>query len=84
MHGLGDAGTTYFGGRYNAGRVFKLSSAGKGTILHSFKGADGAYPWAGLVEDGKGNFYGTTTLGGDLTCNPPLGCGVVFKLRLVP
>jgi uncharacterized repeat protein (TIGR03803 family) len=73
-------GTTYLGGTYNVGRVFKVSSTGKGTILHNFKGPDGAYPWAGLVEDGEGNFYGTTTTGGDLNCQAPYGCGTVFKL----
>jgi uncharacterized repeat protein (TIGR03803 family) len=74
-------GTTQNGGALNAGTVFKVSSTtGKETVLHSFKGSDGAYPWAGLVEDGKGNFYGTTTEGGDLNCNPPSGCGTVFKL----
>jgi uncharacterized repeat protein (TIGR03803 family) len=73
-------GTTQNGGALNIGVVFKINSTGKETVLHSFKGTDGAYPWAGLVEDGKGNFYGTTTEGGDLNCNPPSGCGTVFKL----
>jgi uncharacterized repeat protein (TIGR03803 family) len=28
----------------------------------------------------KKNLYGTTYWGGDLSCDPPLGCGTVFKL----
>jgi uncharacterized repeat protein (TIGR03803 family) len=44
-------------------------------VLHSFDGADGAYPYyAGLVRDAAGNLYGTTHYGG------AHGWGVVFKL----
>jgi uncharacterized repeat protein (TIGR03803 family) len=32
-----------------------------------------------LIRDAKGNLYGTTTFGGNLSCNSPNGCGVVFK-----
>lgn len=53
-------GTTFYGGAYGVGTVFKLDSTGKETVLHSFDGSDGGYPWAGLVRDGKGNLYGTT------------------------
>jgi uncharacterized repeat protein (TIGR03803 family) len=54
------------------------------SVLYTFTGgADGAAPLGGdLILDPEGNLYGTTTLGGDLSCpdvNPP-GCGVVFKL----
>jgi len=34
------------------------------------------------VGDGDGNLYGTTFAGGDPSCSPPYGCGVVFKLKL--
>jgi uncharacterized repeat protein (TIGR03803 family) len=27
-----------------------------------------------------GNFYGTTSYGGNLGCNSPFGCGTVFKI----
>ena len=62
--------------------VFKLTPSGTYTILHYFTGTngDGAAAYAGLIEDSSGNFYGTTSQGGDLTCNPPYGCGTVFKL----
>src|SRR5262249_23689800 len=58
-------GTTYYGGTSNMGTVFELNVAGTETILRNFAGgADGAYPWAGLVLDAKGNLYGTTYQGG--------------------
>lgn len=42
---------------------------------------DGAFPVGGLVSDGAGNFYGTTTAGGFNTCggSTPF-CGTVFQL----
>ena len=75
-------GATYYGGASNYGTVFKLDTTGKETVLYSFTGTggDGAYPFAGLVRDAKGNLYGTTYYGGDPACNPPDGCGTVFKL----
>jgi uncharacterized repeat protein (TIGR03803 family) len=74
-------GTTYFGGIDDDGVVFKLDTAGKETVLHSFTGgADGADPWAGLTMDSAGNLYGVATAGGDTACFPPSGCGVVFKI----
>jgi len=59
-------GTTNYGGAYGYGTVFKLTPSGMETILHSFdlNGTDGAYPYASLVRDKKGNLYGTTTEGG--------------------
>src|SRR5215467_7879010 len=48
--------------------------------LHSFKGgSDGANPF-GLIVDGAGNLYGTTTQDGSNCPDSPLGCGTVFKL----
>jgi len=80
-------GTTAHGGGLGCGRffgcgvVFKLDTAGKETVLYTFTGgADGANPLAGLIQDRTGNLYGTTEFGGNLSCNPPYGCGVVFKL----
>jgi len=61
------------------GIVFKLSSTGTETILHSFTGTpDGASPAAGVVRDAAGNLYGTTVYGGMAGCS--LGCGMVYKL----
>jgi uncharacterized repeat protein (TIGR03803 family) len=57
-------GTTTGGGDQGFGLFFKLSSAGKETILHSFGRGDGAIPLGKVVGDATGNFYGTTLEGG--------------------
>jgi len=80
-------GATFFGGDITdaacsavggCGVVFRLDPWGRYTLLHTFKGPDGANPWADLYMDQQGDLYGTTTAGGDPTCN----CGVVFRIRL--
>jgi uncharacterized repeat protein (TIGR03803 family) len=50
------------------------------TVLHTFTGPDGASPQGSPIRDREGNLYGTAFNGGDSSCNPPSGCGVVFKL----
>jgi uncharacterized repeat protein (TIGR03803 family) len=72
-------GTTYQSGSFNGGTVFKMTPAGTVTVLHQFAGgADGANPWAALIEATDGNFYGTTVFGGGGNCSG--GCGTVFKM----
>lgn len=68
-------GTTNGGGAFNFGTVFKLDSTGNETVLYSFTGfPDGASPYAGVVQDGAGNLYGTTGEGG------AFNHGTVYKL----
>lgn len=61
-------GTATQGGKYNAGVVYELSQSGGAwteTILHAFTGgADGGYPWAGLIRGGDGALYGTADSNG--------------------
>ncbi len=82
-------GTTYQGGTGNCtnngvtgcGVVFKLDSSGTETVLYNFTSqSDGGYPFAALLLDKTGNLYGTAELAGDLTCDPPVGCGTVFEI----
>src|ERR1017187_6097776 len=68
-------GTTYQGGKANAGVVYGVDAAGQEKVLYSFTGlADGGNPYGGVVPDSAGNLYGTTSAGGTS------GYGVVFKL----
>jgi uncharacterized repeat protein (TIGR03803 family) len=57
------------------GTVFKINPTGKETILHSFTGRDGQNPYDTLLQDHKGNLYGTSSVGGSGN-----GEGVVFKI----
>ena len=85
-------GTTVGGGHNSncdgldeCGTVFKITPAGVLTTLYNFCSqahcTDGIQPYAGLVQAGDGNFYGTTWMGGT-NCTPGLngGCGTVFKI----
>lgn len=67
-------GTTFQGGDYGYGTVFKVSAQGRFATVHSFCSepncADGIGPIAPLVQGEDGNLYGTT--GGNN--------GTIFKL----
>jgi uncharacterized repeat protein (TIGR03803 family) len=70
----------------NDGMVYKITPAGKFTILYVFNGSSGAFPNDPLIQGTDGNFYGTTTLGGKTlgsTCvvrSASFTCGTVFKM----
>lgn len=72
-------GVTYEGGLYNQGTVFKITSKGVYTLLHSFHYAspsfDGALPLAGLTLGNDGNLYGVTQVGG-----ANLDTGTIFEI----
>jgi uncharacterized repeat protein (TIGR03803 family) len=58
-------GMTSGGGASNDGTVFEIAHAsGTITTLASFNGINWASPPSGLLMDGSGNLYGTTTYGG--------------------
>jgi len=57
------------------GALFRMSTNGAVKVLHTFTGADGATPFAGLVEADDGNLYGTTLFGG------PANKGTIFRLN---
>lgn len=80
-------GTTEAGGATcfyidGCGVVFKLTPAKSGewkeTVLHRFKaGLDGYLPYDGVILDGKGHMYGTTSFGGTSSGQ---GYGTVFEV----
>jgi uncharacterized repeat protein (TIGR03803 family) len=57
-------GTTYAGGANSDGTVFKITSAGTLTVLHSFATSDGYHSYSRLVQGTDGNLYGTAFAGG--------------------
>jgi uncharacterized repeat protein (TIGR03803 family) len=70
-------GTTSEGG-LGSGTIFELTRHQNGgwteSIPHAFVGSpDGAFPYAGMVDDGSGTFYGATVHGGDD------GDGAIYK-----
>lgn len=66
-------GTTFNGGAYGYGSVFKIALTGVLTTLHSFDISDGEYPMSALTLNADGDFYGTTSEGG------ANGYGTAFK-----
>lgn len=84
-------GTTQRGGLSNAscpfgcGTIFKITLSGTFTTLYAFAGgSDGGFPDGPLAVGTDGNFYGTTSSGGDYqsTCGfgLGLGCGTLFQI----
>jgi uncharacterized repeat protein (TIGR03803 family) len=66
-----DSGTVF----PDDGTIFKMTPSGTVSVLHSFTGgADGAAPYAPLIQVTDGSFYGTAAAGG------ASGEGVVFRL----
>jgi hypothetical protein len=69
----GGCNTSGFGG-YGCGVTFKLSPAGKETVLYTFNGStDGGFPSGGVILDAAGHVYGTTNSYGN-------GFGVLYEL----
>ena len=81
-------GTTNYGGDFECpyrsglgcGMAFKVNATGSETILYVFAGGTNGFSPSSLVRDAQGNLYGTTIGGGDVGCEPPSGCGTVFRL----
>ena len=69
-------GADVAGGSLGLGSVFELSPTGKVKALHDFGPLpDGRYPYANIIRDSAGNWYGTTSQGGASNNN-----GTVFKV----
>ena len=80
LYGVTPDGGTLCSMSGGCGTVLKLTLNGTETALFSFSGGgSGDYPYGNLVQDGRGNLYGTTVDGGSMACQAG-GCGVVFQL----
>lgn len=64
------------------GTIFKITPKGVLTTVYDFcsksECADGSFPYAELVQGTNGKFYGTTSVGGNLSCSE--GCGTVYRM----
>jgi len=61
-------GTTTILGANGGGTIFQVFPDGTGfSVLHSFAGgdSDGSIPYGRLIQASDGNFFGTTTVGGN-------------------
>jgi uncharacterized repeat protein (TIGR03803 family) len=67
-------GTTGDGGVNSAGTVFRVTTEGVFTSLHSFEEASGRFPMGTLVQGADGYLYGTTAAGGRY------GLGTIFRI----
>ena len=64
-----------WGSSATCGTVFRITPAGKVTFLYKFDQTHGAGPLGPLVQASDGNFYGTTSAGGNTN-----GDGVIFQI----
>lgn len=67
------------------GTIFRMTPGGRVTVLYRFTNLEndpGSWPTGSLVQASDGNLYGTTGTGGDIGCNPPFGCGTVYRMTL--
>ena len=78
-------GTTYGGGQYNEGVIFRMTKAGGYQVIYNFMGVnqpggstDGAQPEGRLALGPDGTIYGTTSFGGT-----PSGYGTAWSIKLV-
>lgn len=66
------------------GTVFKVTSAGKVSVVYSFCSqvdcADGIWPVAAVIQGSDGDLYGTTQQGGNYCRYYSGSCGTVFKV----
>jgi uncharacterized repeat protein (TIGR03803 family) len=79
-------GTTVYGGKFNAGTVFKVTSNGVLKFLASFAFTNGCNPQAALLRGPNNILYGTTFAGGpkrEIHAEPPYyyDAGTVFSLN---
>jgi len=66
-------GTTFTGGGAAEGSVFKMTKAGRVSILLDFNNLNGSFPHSSLLMDSAGNLFGTADEG-------PGGAGVLFRV----
>lgn len=67
-------------GANSYGALYKLGPRGRLTLLHSFDGIHGRYPYGEVLRTSKGTLFGTTYVGGTgNSCQPYGSCGTVWS-----
>lgn len=79
-------GTVSAGGASGCGAIWKYDEGSSSfSILYSFDGAHGAFPYSKLLSASDGYLYGTTNSGGGYATTPPVpvpaGNGTVFRIH---
>jgi uncharacterized repeat protein (TIGR03803 family) len=76
-------GTTGTGGAHGFGVIYKISSVGGMSVVHTFceqlNCPDGGWPQAGVIQAGDGYLYGTASIGGPQS----YASGTIFRLGIV-
>jgi uncharacterized repeat protein (TIGR03803 family) len=74
-------GTTYSGGEYRGGTAFRIAPTTGLIDIYGFCSqpdcADGTGPWTSFVLGSDGDFYGTTSMGGNIYYS-----GTIFKMTI--
>jgi uncharacterized repeat protein (TIGR03803 family) len=69
-------GTTFLGGTsFTGGAIYRVTTAGNVSILHSFAIPGIIHPYGGLTKGNDGNYYGTAPNGGG-----PIQGGGIFRM----
>jgi uncharacterized protein (TIGR03437 family) len=87
LYGIASTGgaTCQFALDPGCGTVFMVTPQGSFTLLYTFDSKHGAGP-SSLIKGADGNFYGTTSNGGNVSACPGFsglianGCGTVFEI----
>lgn len=76
-------GTTYEGGLYKSGTIFRVTPTGGYTTVHNFSGPDGTKPSAGLAVGADGALYGATMGGGANSGGTLFRCATAGEFTVV-
>lgn len=82
LYGASDLGGSQTSGSVftTYGTIYRVTTNGVITTLHSFNNADGANPFAKLTLARDGSFYGVTPNGGDYTNSYGVRMGTIFRI----
>jgi uncharacterized repeat protein (TIGR03803 family) len=85
--------TSYLSGPFNFGTIYSITTSGVFTTLYSFpnQSTNGGQPSSPLRQHTNGLLYGTSYIGGDLSCPSVendgenvevVGCGTIYSMNI--